>query len=130
MSVVNGMNLYIATKIANLGTNTFVLTQFKWAQGYEAYLKALRRNRPIRLEEYEYLRDTLTGYEAISALAQLQTGPEARYGGRSIGEVTLERNHRQPRLHRPGKGGVGALHHRPGLPPQYAGLLHWPGHCG
>ena len=25
MSVVNGMNLYIATKIANLGTNTFVL---------------------------------------------------------------------------------------------------------
>ena len=89
MSVVNGMNLYIATKIANLGTNTFVLTQFKWAQGYEAYLQALRRNRPIRLEEYEYLRDTLIGYEAISALAQPQTGPEARYEGRSISEVTL-----------------------------------------
>jgi putative ABC transport system permease protein len=89
MSVVNGMNLYIATKIANLGTNTFVLTQFKWAQGYEAYLQALRRNRPIRLEEYEYLRDTLIGYEAISALAQPQNGPEARYGGRSISEVSL-----------------------------------------
>src|SRR5580658_3315883 len=53
MSIVNGMNLYIADHIANLGTNTFVLSQFKWAQGYEAYLKALRRNRPIRLEEYE-----------------------------------------------------------------------------
>ena len=62
MSVVNGMNLYIATKIANLGTNTFVLYQFKWAQGYEAYLKALRRNRPIRQEEFEYLRDSLNGY--------------------------------------------------------------------
>src|SRR5579863_5874977 len=70
MSIVNGMNLYIATKIANLGTNTFVLSQFKWAQGYEAYLQALRRNRPIRLEEFEYLRDTLNGYEAISAIAQ------------------------------------------------------------
>ena len=75
MSVVNGMNLYIATKIANLGTNTFVLHQFKWAQPYDEYLKALRRNRPIRLEEYEYLRDTLSGYEAISAIAQPQTRP-------------------------------------------------------
>ena len=89
MSVVNGMNLYIATKIANLGTNTFVLSQFKWAQGYEAYVEALRRNRPIRLEEYEYLRDSLNGYEAISARAEPQDGPEARYGGRAISEVSL-----------------------------------------
>ena len=89
MSIVNGMNLYIATKIANLGTNTFVLSQFKWAQGYEAYLQAMRRNRPITLEEYEDLRDTLIGYEAISALAQPQDQPEARFEGRSIDEVTL-----------------------------------------
>jgi putative ABC transport system permease protein len=89
MSVVNGMNLYIATKIANLGTNTFVLHQFMWAQGYNEILKALRRNRPIRLEEYEYLRDTLTGYEAISAIAQPQTAPEARYGGHAIEDVNL-----------------------------------------
>src|SRR5207245_2120654 len=72
MSIVNGMNVYIATHIANLGTNTFVLHQFKWAQGYESYLKALRRNRPIRLEDYDYLHDTLSGSEAISDLAQLQ----------------------------------------------------------
>jgi putative ABC transport system permease protein len=89
MSVVNGMNVYIATKIANLGANTFVLHQFLWAQDYDTYIKALRRNRPIRLEEYDYLRDTLSGYEAISALAMLQPGPEARYGGHSIDEVTL-----------------------------------------
>jgi len=90
MSVVNGMNLYIATKIANLGTNTFVLQQFKWAQGYDSYLKALRRNKPVRLEEYEYLREALPGYQAMSALAQLQQGPEARYQGHSIDEVTLQ----------------------------------------
>jgi len=89
MAVVNGMNLYIATKIANLGTNTFVLYQFKWAQGYEAYLKALRRNRPIRFEEYEYLQDTLSGYEAMSAIAAPSTRPQVRYGGRSIDEVNL-----------------------------------------
>jgi putative ABC transport system permease protein len=89
MSVVNGMNLYIATKIANLGTNTFVLHQFLWAQGYDSYLAALRRNKPIRIEEYEYLRETLTGYEQMSAIAQFNPGPEARYQGHSIDEVTF-----------------------------------------
>jgi putative ABC transport system permease protein len=89
MSVVNGMNLYIATKIANLGTNTFVLHQFQWAQPYDDYLKALRRNKSIRMEEYEYLRESLQGYQAISAIAQVEPGPEARYRGHSIDEVTL-----------------------------------------
>src|SRR6202046_1056523 len=37
MSIVNGMHLYIADHIANLGTNTFVLHQFKWAQAYDEY---------------------------------------------------------------------------------------------
>ena len=89
MSIVNGMNVYIATKIANLGTNTFVLHQFKWAQGYDEFLKALRRNKPIRMEDYEYLQDSLFGYEAISAIVQLQPSPEARYRGHSLDEVNL-----------------------------------------
>src|SRR5271166_7188802 len=62
MSIVNGMNLYIAEHIANLGTNTFVLHQFQWAQGFDEFLKARRRNQPIRVEDYEYLRDNLSGY--------------------------------------------------------------------
>src|SRR6184192_4273426 len=40
MSIVNGMNVYIAEHIANLGTNTFVLHQFKWAQGFDSFLQA------------------------------------------------------------------------------------------
>jgi putative ABC transport system permease protein len=87
MSVVNGMNLYIATHIANLGTNTFILHQFKWAQGFEAFLKAQRRNRPIRLEEYEFLKENLRGYKNIGAGAQLSSSPDARYKGQVIDEV-------------------------------------------
>jgi putative ABC transport system permease protein len=89
MSIVNGMNEYIATKIANLGTNTFVLHQFKWAQDYDEFIKALRRNKPIRLEDYEYLLDNMSGYQYISAITQLQPGPEARYKGHVIDEVNL-----------------------------------------
>jgi len=89
MSIVDGMNLYIATKIANLGTNTFVLHQFKWAQGYDEFVKALRRNKAIRLDDYEFLKDNLAGYQYISALAQIEPGPEARYKGHVIDEVNL-----------------------------------------
>ncbi len=90
MSVVNGMNLYIAEHIANLGVNTFVIYQFKFAQGFDEYLQARRRNKPVRMEEYEYLRDTLRGYQAIGAMAILSPRPPARYKNRSIEEITLD----------------------------------------
>jgi putative ABC transport system permease protein len=89
MSIVNGMNLYIAEHIANLGTNTFVLHQFQWAQGFDSFLNARRRNKPIRLEDYEFLRDNLQGYLQIGAMAQLNPNPPARYKGRLIDEITL-----------------------------------------
>jgi len=89
MAIVNGMNEYIATKIANLGTNTFVLHQFKWAQGYDEFIKAMRRNKAIRLDDYEFLRDNLIGYQYMSAQAVLEPGPEARYRGHVIDEVDL-----------------------------------------
>ena len=75
MSIINGMNLYIAEHVANLGVNTFILSQYKWAQGYEAYLKARRRNRPIRMEDYKFLKDRLEGYKTMGATAE--------YGGRT-----------------------------------------------
>src|ERR1035438_10707465 len=49
----------IAEHIANLGTNTFVLHQFQWAQGFDSFLNARRRNQPIRVADYEFLRDNL-----------------------------------------------------------------------
>jgi putative ABC transport system permease protein len=90
MSIVNGMNLYIAEHIANLGTNTFVLHQFQWAQGFDALLNARRRNQPIRMEEYEYLRDGLTGYQHVGAMATLAPNPGARFKGRLIDEINLK----------------------------------------
>jgi putative ABC transport system permease protein len=89
MAVVNGMNLYIAEHIANLGTNTFVLHQFQWAQGFDSYLKARRRNQPVRIGDYEFLRDSLRGYLHIGALANLVPSPPARYRDHTIDEITL-----------------------------------------
>jgi len=89
MSIVNGMNLYIADHIANLGTNTFVLHQFQWAQGFSSFLDAKRRNQPIRIEDYEYITDNLRGYLHMGAMAMLSPDPTARYKGHLIDEVSV-----------------------------------------
>ena len=91
MSVINGMNLYIADHIANLGANVFIVHQYKWAQGYEEWLKARRRNQPIRIEDFEFLRDNLKGYKNVAAEAWLNGTDtnEARYKGHTVYEVHI-----------------------------------------
>jgi putative ABC transport system permease protein len=90
MSVINGMNLYIADRIANLGANVFIVHQYKWAQRYEAWLKARRRNQPIRIEDFEFLKDSLKGYKNIGAEAWINSSDnQARYKGRTVYEVEI-----------------------------------------
>ncbi len=89
ISMINGMNLYVADRIANLGANVLVLDQFEWAQGEEEWLKARRRNRPIRIEDYDFLKDNLPGYKSIAAIAWLWPRPTARYKGHVIDELAV-----------------------------------------
>jgi len=89
MSVVNGMNLYIAEHIANLGVNTFVLDQFQWGQNFEAFVKAQRTNRPIRIEDYEFLKANLVGAKNVAASAGLPSAPDVRYQNHAIHEVAV-----------------------------------------
>jgi len=89
MSVVNGMNLYIANHIANLGVHTYIVSQFKWAQGYEAWLRARHRNKPILIDDYEFLRDNLAGYKQIGADAGLRSGPEIKYKNQMIDDAQI-----------------------------------------
>jgi putative ABC transport system permease protein len=86
MSVINGMNLYIADHIANLGANVFILYQFNWTTSYEELLKALRRNKAIRIEEFELLRDNIKGYKNIGAAADLGA-TDVKYKAHILHEV-------------------------------------------
>ena len=89
MSVINGMNLYIADHIANLGANVFIVHQFQWAQGYEAWLKARRRNQPVRIEDYNFLKENVTGYKNIGAEAWRRM--DVRYKSCPLDSVTGSR---------------------------------------
>ena len=89
MGVVNGLNQYVAQHLANLGANTFILTEFRWAESYKEHLEARRRNRPIRMDEYDFLRQHLSGYKHIGAAANLNPQPQVKYGRGAIDAVQL-----------------------------------------
>jgi putative ABC transport system permease protein len=89
MSIVNGMNLYIAEHFANLGANVFILDQFKWTSSDEEWLKMQRRNKPIRLEDYDYLKQTLSAYKNIGAVSWLWPRPTVRYQSHTIYDVRV-----------------------------------------
>jgi putative ABC transport system permease protein len=90
ISVVNGINLYMATHFANLGVNTFILSKVKWNPGsYEKWLESQRRNRPIEVREYEFLRERIEGYKHIAAAANLSPSPTVNYQNQKLESVMV-----------------------------------------
>ncbi len=60
VSLISGVNHYIAARIGTLGSNVFVVTRFPLITEAEEFVKAVRRNKEITWKDYEYLRDHMT----------------------------------------------------------------------
>jgi len=61
IALVNGVNQYIADRVANLGTNVFQVSRFSISDltSVQGLVNATRRNKIINWEDFEYLRDNL-----------------------------------------------------------------------
>ena len=78
MSILNGLNLYVADKVANLGSNAFVIDRIGIATNLEQWNKA--RKRPmLRLEDMEALRDGMKLANQIAG--EQETTADVRFGG-------------------------------------------------
>lgn len=89
MSIINGMNLYISEHIANLGANVFILDQYKWTSSDTEWQRMMRRNKPIHMDDYEFLKENLRGYKGIAAEASVQPPPTVRYETHTLYEVHI-----------------------------------------
>jgi putative ABC transport system permease protein len=69
VALIEGTNRYIADRVANLGANVFIVNRFPIITNAQDYVKAVRRNREIRWDDYEYLRDYMKLPEAVAAQA-------------------------------------------------------------
>ncbi len=65
VALISGMNGYFATRIANLGSNVFLVHKFPIISDSKELLKATRRNRDITWDDYEAMRDNLKLPKAV-----------------------------------------------------------------
>jgi len=66
MSMIAGLNLYVATRVANLGANVFIVDRFGIITSQDAFIKAQKRPF-IDMEDYERLRGAMKLAKAVAA---------------------------------------------------------------
>jgi len=59
IALISGMNLYFAQRVANLGSNVFLVRKIGIIADWQEEINALRRNRDVTWEDFEALRDGL-----------------------------------------------------------------------
>ncbi len=86
ISIVEGMNNYVATRIANMGSNVFVVNQFGIITSFEEFLKA-RKRPPMRYEDYEAILEARRIVEKVAAFDDM--GVVVRYANEELENVQL-----------------------------------------
>ena len=86
MSVVAGLNFYVADRIANLGANVYVLDRFGIITSEDAWVKAQKRPLVIR-DELANLRTGMRTASQIAAL--LGNNSDIRYGNDLLENVNV-----------------------------------------
>ena len=86
-SFVEGMNRYVAERIANLGSNVFGVDRFGVITSLEEFLKA--RKRPtLTHEDYHFLREHLTYAKEVAAVQFARA--ELRYASEVLTDVSVQ----------------------------------------
>jgi putative ABC transport system permease protein len=86
MSVVAGLNFYVADKIANLGANVYVVSRFGIITSEDAWVKAQKRPLITR-EEFISLKEGMRTTSQMAAL--LGTSSDVRSGNALIEDVNV-----------------------------------------
>jgi len=87
VSLISGVNLYVADKVANLGSNVFLVLRFPIVTDAKDVVKALRRNKPLSWDDYTYLRDN--SKLAVRVGAQAWRLGRAKAGGQTVEDTTI-----------------------------------------
>lgn len=65
VSMVQGANTYVAEKVANFGSNVFLVMRFPLITSAEQFVKLSRTNKNITWDEYQYVRDNMTMADSV-----------------------------------------------------------------
>jgi putative ABC transport system permease protein len=91
-SFVNGMNLYIANKLSDMGSDGFRVVRMAFIGNWDPkkYLEMQRRNPQLKPEEYEFIKHNATLLESLGMEAGLNGGGPVSFEGTTITGVDIE----------------------------------------
>lgn len=87
VALISGVNQYIADRVANLGSNVFLVARFPIITDVAEYVKATRRNKKVTWEDYLALRDQLKMPARVGV--EVRTAGKARVGAQSIEDTSI-----------------------------------------
>jgi hypothetical protein len=88
MTIVQGANVYVEQKIANLGTNVFQIARTPFAvTDFNIIIKALKY-RKIELEDMQAIAESCTLCQEVGATASV-SGVRVRYANKEVTDVSL-----------------------------------------
>lgn len=90
MSLIHGMDVYIAEKVSDMGADGFRVVRMAFIGDWDPkkYLELLRKNPELRREEYEFVKAKATLVKEI-AIQVSRRGPVV-YDGDRVDQVTIE----------------------------------------
>jgi putative ABC transport system permease protein len=89
MSVIRGMNLYIATQVSDMGADGFRVRRMVMMGQWDPkkYLEMRRRNPELQVEEYEFIRSHATMVREFGM--EVGRGVSARYAADLVEDAVL-----------------------------------------
>src|ERR1700693_1246457 len=86
ISVLNGLNVYVADKVANLGANAFVIDRIGIVTNFQEWNKA-RKRPPLQMDDFEALRENMKLADQVAG--EQDTTADVRYGNNLSQDVTI-----------------------------------------
>lgn len=87
IALISGVDHYIADRVANLGSNVFLLTRFPIITDVDEFVKANRRNKKVTWDDYESLEQNLKLPSRIGV--ELRTSSKVRAGSQSVDDCSI-----------------------------------------
>ncbi|MBI1745874.1 MAG: ABC transporter permease [Acidobacteria bacterium] len=87
VSVIEGLNVYVAERVADMGSNVFMLDRYGLITNAEEWLRIMRRNKKITLDDYRALREKCRLPQGFAA--SVETNTDIKYGNQSLYDVNV-----------------------------------------
>jgi putative ABC transport system permease protein len=87
---VEGFNSYFNDKVADLGSNAFVVTRFSFATTIQEFIESAKRNKNITFEDLEAILNNPRRRYVRDAAGGMQTLGPVKYGSQAMEDIAIQ----------------------------------------